>query len=82
MRKKDVIMISVQKELMIITKIGDNGRCVQAADDKKEKNDKNSCAEEVDNDEERSDNCGCAKEANDDDNKEERIDKTCSEKAE
>jgi len=37
MRKKDVIMISVQKELMIIMKIGDNVRSVQAANDKKEK---------------------------------------------
>jgi hypothetical protein len=37
MRKKDMVIISVQKELMIITKIGDNGRFVQAANDKKEK---------------------------------------------
>jgi len=49
---------------------------------RKKRNDKNSCAEVVDNEEERSDNGGCAKEADDNDNKKERIDKTCSEKAE
>jgi hypothetical protein len=55
MRKKEVIMISVQKKLMLM---------------RNKRSDKNRCAEEVDNDVGGSENVGCTEKVDDHDYRE------------